>query len=514
MADSFVIKSGVLSHPGRKRTHNEDFIAYFEPVDPLVLQESGDVYIVADGVGGASEGERASQYAAEKVLHDYYCFPELEPGVRLKQAMQQASQEIFDYAESSESNKRMATTIVAVAIRGGLLNVAHVGDSRAYLLHRGKITQLTRDHSTIGEMVTQGLMTEAEALKSNSKNKLTRSLGAEAEAIVDVQTDITLQPGDRVLLCTDGLTRYALSQKIGELATGGTPEEAVVRMVDFANRQGGADNVSAIVISIESVTEAEQPIHVFGPSRSIQEEKTTPHGHLPERVDWDTLSTQASRRKGPVNRWALLLPSGIRKYALPLTLLAMLFLAGGLLVAIGLLKSSGGGSRSLFIPILPAVADLSPESTPILTQTLSTTLSTSPGAVASVISSGINITGTLSATPDFAKSATAETKAQEKDKPIPVGEVCVYTVKDNEQITIQQLVKIFNNNKDDQELASEILEYTSSRPWADVWPDGDTIFLPNNAQVAIPFVNTIEGCKTNHGEIKEAKSTPTPTTLS
>jgi serine/threonine protein phosphatase PrpC len=511
MADPFMIKSGVRSHPGRKRTHNEDFITFFEPADPLVQEESGAVYIVADGVGGASEGERASQYAAEKVLHDYYCYPELEPGVRLKQAMQQASQEIFDYAESSQSNKRMATTIVAVAVRGGLLSVAHVGDSRAYLLRKGKATQLTSDHSTIGELVTQGLMTEEEALNSNSKNKLTRSLGAEAEAIVDMQSDIALQPGDRVLLCTDGLTRYALGQKIGELATSGTPEEAAKRLVDFANHQGGADNVSVIVISIEPVLESDQPALTTGLSRTIQGANSAPRGHLPEKVDWNTLRTQASRRKQPVNRLALSLPHKIKIYALPLTLLAMLFLAGGLRVAYSLWQRSGGVGQVLITTGMPAVADLSPVSTPIVTQTLSTTLSASPGVVTSVIPSGV-ITGILSSTPDLAQTAIAKTATQVQNDQIPNGYWCVYTVTVESKITIRLIVQDFTEGNYDQEFAAEILEYTSARPWADVWPQGDKKFLPMNARVAILFVNTKEECKKHQGGIEKAILTPTSTT--
>ena len=252
MSETFKISSSMLSHPGRKRPNNEDFAIFFEPADPQVLLESGAVYIVADGVGGASEGERASQYAAEKVLHEYYLHPGEEPGVRLKQAMQQASQEIFDYAESGERYKRMATTLVAAAIRGGLLTVAHVGDSRLYLLRDGKTAQLTSDHSNVGELVAQGLMTEEEALHSKAKNRLTRSLGAEAEAIVDVQYDLPLQPGDRLLLCSDGLTRYALGEKIGELAAQGSPDEAAARLVDFANRSGGEDNVTVIVVAVSA----------------------------------------------------------------------------------------------------------------------------------------------------------------------------------------------------------------------------------------------------------------------
>ena len=244
------IHSAALTHLGKKRSNNEDSFAYFEPEDERELEASGYLYIVADGVGGAARGERASQYASQRVLYEYYRTPELHPAERLRQSLRQAGNEIFTYAEENVQ-ARMATTLVAAAIIDQKLTVANVGDSRAYLIRSGRSEQITRDHSLVSEMVRTGALTEEQAQNSKGKNHLTRSLGGEMDVHVDVFPDIPLQPYDKIVLCSDGLTRYASPEDIVAMVSEGTPEEAAQRMIDFANARGGADNVTAIVISFE-----------------------------------------------------------------------------------------------------------------------------------------------------------------------------------------------------------------------------------------------------------------------
>jgi PPM family protein phosphatase len=255
------------SDPGRRRKNNEDFVALFEPIEPAEVEASGCLYVLADGVGGAAKGERASQYAAQKVLHGYYQSPHVEPGERLRQLMSQANDEIFAHADQSPRISRMATTMVAAIIRAGKLVVAHVGDSRAYLIREGMATQLTRDHSLVGEMIANGDMTEAEAQASKIKNKLTRSIGGEAEVHVDVHSPIPLQPGDKILLCSDGLTRYAVRDDIARLTAEGSLKEIVERLISFANKRGGADNVSAILISYGETEILEPVVGIASPAR-------------------------------------------------------------------------------------------------------------------------------------------------------------------------------------------------------------------------------------------------------
>jgi protein phosphatase len=269
-----------------RRKNNEDFIAYFEPTDPDELKNYGCLFIVADGVGGAAKGERASQYAAQKILFDYFqpCEPDpdsstpllIEPLDYLRNILRQVNEEINDYA--TQNDTRMATTVVAAVVREGFLYVANVGDSRAYLIRDGVAAPINRDHSLVGEMVEHGEMTEAEAMASSIKNRLTRSLGGDPDVIVDGYPPVQLQIGDKILLCSDGLTRYALQEDIARMTESGTPEEIAERLIKFANDSGGADNVSAIVVAYKSMETIEQSVLPISPR--------------PQDVDFETVTPQ------------------------------------------------------------------------------------------------------------------------------------------------------------------------------------------------------------------------------
>jgi protein phosphatase len=236
-------------------------------------------------VGGAAKGERASQFAAQKVLFDYYQPSEpdpdlpdqpvlIEPLGYLRAILQRVNEEIYDYAFQNEM--RMATTIVAAVVREGFLYVANVGDSRAYLTRDGIAKQINRDHSLVGELVEHGEMTESEAMASSIKNRLTRSLGGDPDVVVDTYEPLRLQNGDTILLCTDGLTRYASKEVIANMTSTGTPEEIAHRCVEFANDSGGADNISAVVIA-------------YQPAWAASELSTIPIPR-PQDVDLDTLT--------------------------------------------------------------------------------------------------------------------------------------------------------------------------------------------------------------------------------
>jgi PPM family protein phosphatase len=269
------VRSAALTHPGRQRPNNEDFITFFEPIDQEVLRKSGCIYILADGVGGASKGERASQYAAQKILHDFYKFSEMPVEERLRTIIRQAGNDIYDYAEAQDNFMQMATTIVVAVVRNNTLQVAHVGDSRAYLVHEGQVIQLTRDHSTVGELMRDGLLTEDEAMHFDGRNPLSRSLGGQRDVPVDVSEPIKFSPGDKILLSSDGLTRYATRQNINDLLKQGEPEDVVYRMVDYANQSGGGDNVSVIIV--EALDQVKAP--------------PAARGQKPAPVDWETVPT-------------------------------------------------------------------------------------------------------------------------------------------------------------------------------------------------------------------------------
>lgn len=239
---------------GRKRQNNEDAVGARSPRNAREVRESGWLYVVADGLGGHQFGERASQHVVRTLLEGYYALPDVPPAERLRRLIQQANVEIYQEARRTlEESQSMATTVVAAAIWGGKLYLAHVGDSRAYLVRGDRIYRLTRDHSVVEEMVRSGAMTPEEARTSKLRNRLTRSVGTRPEVEVEVSEPIPLQPGDLILLCSDGLTQYADDEDL-LAAVHGEPKDIVERLIAFANACGGSDNITVAAIRYGKAT--------------------------------------------------------------------------------------------------------------------------------------------------------------------------------------------------------------------------------------------------------------------
>jgi serine/threonine protein phosphatase PrpC len=213
---------GAATDVGLVREANEDAL--------LVLPESG-VVAVADGLGGHAAGEVASGLAVEALrgsLAEAQAVPEDEVPAVLTDAVQAAHRAVVDDAARDRSRRGMGTTLVVAHVRPGRLWVAHVGDSRAYLLHRDGLAPLTRDHGA-GGMLTQAL-----------------GLGDVAADVVEVEP----ASGDRLLLCTDGLTGITEEDEIARLLAEGPPQEACDALVQAALRGGGHDNVTVVVVVV------------------------------------------------------------------------------------------------------------------------------------------------------------------------------------------------------------------------------------------------------------------------
>lgn len=234
---------------GRKRSHNEDAIATWEPDEAPGLARSGCLYIVADGVGGAAAGEVASRYAADKVCYEYFAAEDPDQGRRLVAAIMQAGNDIFDYNQSHPDQREMGTTLVAAIVHHDRLIVANVGDSRAYFMRGNAIEQITTDHNMVARMLAQGEISDEEAAVHPWRNRLTRCLGKDPDITVDV-FERTLQPGDVVVLCSDGLTRHVQDDEIAHIIHEIGPARAVSRLVDLANSRGGQDNITVIILSV------------------------------------------------------------------------------------------------------------------------------------------------------------------------------------------------------------------------------------------------------------------------
>jgi len=248
------IDSYFRSDIGHKRTNNEDAVGAFEPKDDRQLRRSGRLYVVADGMGGHQMGEKASAYAVETLLKTYYEALEIPPEKRLRDIILQINQYLITFARQNlVSGEKVGTTVVAAVVRNDTLQVAHVGDSRAYLLRNGELQQLTRDHSFVNELIRAKAISEEEAQQSPYRNRLLRSVGgSDANLEVDVSEPIPLHPGDLILLCTDGLTQYASAQDILATTHHGDAREIVERLIQFANGRGGTDNITACIIKVGS----------------------------------------------------------------------------------------------------------------------------------------------------------------------------------------------------------------------------------------------------------------------
>jgi serine/threonine protein phosphatase PrpC len=232
----------LLTDVGCARSNNEDFCGH------STESPTEAVFAVADGVGGYEGGEIASQMAVEITLSAYQENPpSIGPAKRLYRAVQRANIEIHNRALTVPELRRMATTLTAVAVSDGILHAVHIGDCRLYLLRGGRIQQLTKDHTVVGERVRMGLISAREARNHPDRSALSRCLGRELIASLDRLT-MPLRPRDRLLLCTDGLWSMFEDRELDYIARGLEPPAVCRKLVDEANERGAPDNITVAMM--------------------------------------------------------------------------------------------------------------------------------------------------------------------------------------------------------------------------------------------------------------------------
>ena len=247
-------KTAGLTDQGRVRTNNEDAV--------WVDGELG-LMIVADGMGGHSSGEVASGMAVKTIPENLKLLAKagsagdggkervLPDTNRLGFCVKMANQLIYEASRNYPKDRGMGCTCTAAVIVGDRVGIAHVGDSRAYLIRRGELTQLTADHSLVMDQVRQGLLSKAEAAKSSLQNILTRALGTQPDVEVDVD-EHPLLPGDILLLCSDGLFKDMSEDEILQtVQSEPEPQALVEKLVKKANDAGGRDNITVAVARLE-----------------------------------------------------------------------------------------------------------------------------------------------------------------------------------------------------------------------------------------------------------------------
>jgi PPM family protein phosphatase len=244
-----------LSDVGRVRGHNEDYFGHALPASETEGRTLGWLFAVADGVGGEERGEVASQTAIESLIAGFRAAPRGEAHtVLMPRLVQSANTRIYELGKAaSPGGSRMATTVVACAFRYDRVVVAHVGDSRCYLIRRGAALQVTRDHTVVAEQVRLGLLSSREAAVAETRHLLSRSLGNDLFVNVEID-DRQVQVDDILLLCSDGLHGPVEGSEIGEIVKWNPNlETAAHKLIALANDRDGGDNVSVQLIRVRGV---------------------------------------------------------------------------------------------------------------------------------------------------------------------------------------------------------------------------------------------------------------------
>jgi serine/threonine protein phosphatase PrpC len=238
---------------GKKRPHNEDS---FCADDKLGL------YVVADGVGGHAKGEVASQEAVEQIhcwvmaesatISTYVANPDAENLATLRRLLESAVQSacymVYGMAEQDPEQRGMSTTISTLLLAGEVGIIGQVGDSRVYRLRGGSVQQLTEDHTLLNYKIKHGLLTPEQAAKAPGKNVITRAVGHKDYVEVDT-IHVDAAPGDRFLLCSDGLHGYLRDGELDGII-GHEPKAAVDKLVELANGRGGRDNITVVLVLV------------------------------------------------------------------------------------------------------------------------------------------------------------------------------------------------------------------------------------------------------------------------
>lgn len=265
------VRVGASSDVGLVRERNEDGYLVQDPL-----------FVVADGMGGHRGGEVASKVALDALAKS-------KPGANgdaLADGVHAANRAVHERAESDPKLAGMGTTLTAIVTGTGVVHLAHVGDSRAYLLHDGSLLQVSEDHTVVQQLIEEGRLTAEEAEVHPHRSILTRALGVEPDVEVATKT-LRVKAGDRLLLCSDGLTSMVPQEAITEILTKHKePQKAADSLVTAANEAGGVDNTTAIVIDVlESEKPKAEPTVAMSPAKPPPKTRGTPKATTNPAVD-------------------------------------------------------------------------------------------------------------------------------------------------------------------------------------------------------------------------------------
>lgn len=246
----------VQTDVGCLRAVNEDSGRYVRPGAPALRARKGALAIVADGMGGHAAGDVASSMAVDVLSRVYYDHNG-EPGEALRAAFTQANRAIYEATLQDEKLRGMGTTCTTLVLRGDQAFSAHVGDSRLYLIRRGKLHVLSEDHSLVREMVKQGLISHEEARHHEDRNVITRALGLHPHVEVALwPKPLGVQAGDWFVICSDGLHDLVQDEEIRQVVEAASAQEAAEHLVALAKKRGGHDNITVGVLQVKPAAQA------------------------------------------------------------------------------------------------------------------------------------------------------------------------------------------------------------------------------------------------------------------
>jgi len=240
-----------MSDVGCQRENNEDRFLYWEPATAEQFERKGRLAVVADGMGGHEGGQEASRIAVEAIQETYAASPNRDPQSSLTEGFREAHRRIHEEAERDAQLHGMGTTATAIALVGHNLYYAHLGDSRLYRLRGQEISRLTHDHSYVSRLVENGVITAEEAEAHPQRNILTAALGVGPEVLPDLPAQaLTLEKGDALLLCTDGLWGVVADDEIREAVNQNSAADACRNLVALARKRGGPDNITVQIVRV------------------------------------------------------------------------------------------------------------------------------------------------------------------------------------------------------------------------------------------------------------------------
>jgi len=248
----------VQCNVGKERTENQDRVT--RAATPF-----GDLFVVADGVGGHQGGAEAAQTVVDGFTRHLHAFGNLPVQQALQNAIRAIGSDLQQRSTANPALRGMGSTVVLCIVRGAHATYAHAGDSRAYLVRGGKLAQLTRDHSVMERMVTQGILTPAQAKDHPDASVLTRAIGQSADVQLDI-ADIDLRPNDAILLCSDGLWGYAKHEEMEAIVTSASLSATAVAdaLLNLALEGGGGDNISIQFLRFQAAKSVKSAKYLLG----------------------------------------------------------------------------------------------------------------------------------------------------------------------------------------------------------------------------------------------------------